>query len=322
MAENLDSLTSRFFATIGVVEPAGYQTIEVLLDKWAQPNFGQREYLLLAFSPEAAHEHDTAELVTYGSPLLDTMTEVATVRGNTIHLYLGSLNPTTGRTLEKVRAHVRIPGHILEVGDEQLLLFHHILFRFKISFLGEEREEYFQDVVVDLHTGWTTLQIDEQSLRLNVSREPLVGRGMGLRLSLAEAYQTAKEKLRENMTPKVKVYEERLRTACQTEQKQVSEHYETMIAKMEAGKTHKGADLERLDAKIRATRADREFRLQDLQKRYQLSMEITVVQLALVSYLKAAVPLRIQQGKEIEQNAAVWDSLTRQGYLTTLEPAN
>ncbi len=91
MVENLESLASRFLATVGVVEPAGYRTIEVLLDERAQPYFGGRERLLLAFSPEAFHEHPDAELITYGSSFLDTMAEVATLRGNAIHLYLNGL---------------------------------------------------------------------------------------------------------------------------------------------------------------------------------------------------------------------------------------
>ncbi len=187
----------------------------------------------------------------------------------------------------------------MEAGEEQLLLFHHALFRFKVSLIGEEREEFFQDVVVDLHTGWTTSQINEQSLRLCSSGEVVVRKEMSLRLSLDQAYLAASGKLEEEMATQVKAYEEDLKAAFQAEQKQVTEHYETLIARIEAGKTHKGADPERLDAKIRATRADLELRLQDLEKRYRLGLEINLTQLALVSYPKAAVPLRLQQGKEI-----------------------
>jgi hypothetical protein len=318
VVEDLGSLASRFFATVGIVEPAGYRTIEVLLDERAQANFGGRERLLLAFSPETFHENPEAELVTFGSSFLDTMAEIATLRGNAIHFYLNGLQPTTGRTLEKVRGQARIPGHLVEAGEEQLLLFHHGLFRFKVSLTGEEREEFFQDLLVDLHTGWTTSQINEQSLRLWASGEPALKREMSLHLSLARANQVARDKLREEIGPRVRQYQEDLQTAYQAEQKQVTEHYQTMIARIVAGKTRKGADPERLEAKIQATRADLELRLQDLEKRYGLGLEINLVQLALVSYPKAAVPLRLQRGKEIRPGLAIWDSLTRQGYISEL----
>jgi hypothetical protein len=37
-----------------------------------------------------------------------------------------------------------------------------------------------------------------------------------------------------------------------------------------------------------------------------------------VSYLKAAVPLWLQQGKETRPGLAVWDALTRQGYCAEM----
>jgi hypothetical protein len=101
-------------------------------------------------------------------------------------MYLNGLNPTIRRTLKKVRGQVRIPGHLLEVGEEQLLLFHYALLDFKVSLIGDEREELFQNVMVDLHSGWTSSRIDEQSLRLCNSGQPVAKRGMNLILSMAQ----------------------------------------------------------------------------------------------------------------------------------------
>ncbi len=317
MADSLEALASRFFGTVGVVEPVGYRAIEVLLDESVQPHFGGHEYLLLAFSPETAHEQANAELLTYGSPLVDVMAEVATKRGNAVHFYLNS-QPTTGRTLEKVRAQTRLPGHLLQAGEERLRLFHHALFRFRVSLIGEEREEFFRDLLVDLHTGWATLRLEEQALRSFGSMEPPANPELRLQLSLQQAWQTATEKLRVDMAAEVKAHEDLLRMACIAEQRQVAEHYEAMIARLEAGKARRGADPERIDAKVRATRADQELRLRDLEKRYRLGLEIVLTQLALVSYLKATVPLTLQQGKEARPGVAVWDSLTREGYFAPL----
>ena len=315
MAENLESLARRFLSTVGVTEPAGYQTIDVLLDERAQPFFGGRDHLQLAFSPEAAREHPEAELVTYGSSFLDTMAEVALFGGRALHLYLNGLSPTTGRTLEKVRAQTRLPGRLLEAGKEQVLQFHHAFFRFKVTLTGEEREELFQDIAVDLHTGWTTAGMDTRTLRICISGEVVTRKELSLRLSLGQAYLAAVRRLEEEMAPQVKAYEEDLKAALQADRKQVTEHYEALIARMEASKTHKGAEPERLEAKIQATQADLGLRIQDLEKRYRLGREITLMQLALVSYPKAVVPLRLQQGKEIKAGAAIWDSLVRQGYI-------
>lgn len=318
MTESLEALASRFFNTVGVVEPAGYRAIEVLLEEAIQPHFGGRGHLLLAFSPEAAHEYASAELLTYGSPLLDVMTEVATARGRASHLYLDIPQPTKGRTLEKVRAQVRLPGHLLRMGEEQLFLFHHALFRFRVSLIGEEREELFRDVAVDLHNGWTTLHLPAQALRMYCSTEATVGRELRLQLSLPQACEMALRRLGRDMAAQVKAHEDLLHSACSIEQRQVIEHYQAIVARLEEGKSRKGADPERIDAKVRATRADQERRLQDLAKRYRLSLELHLSQLALVSYFKAAVPLRLQQGKEVKPGVAIWDSLTQEGYYAPL----
>lgn len=318
MADPLEALVTRFFSSAGLVEPAGYRTIAVLLDGAAQPYFGGREYLTLAFSPETAREHPDAELVTYGSPLLDTVAEVAGDRGDLAHFYLNALHPSTGRTLEKVRAHARLSGHLLEAGKEQILLFHHALFRFKVSLVGEEREEFFRDVAVDLHTGWATFRLGESLLQLYGAGEATACPELKLQFGLEQALHTAVERLQNDIAPLARGHEERLRAACLSEQKQTKEHYQAMVARLEAGKSRKGADPDRIDAKVRATRADEARRLQDLECRFQLSQEVTLSQLALVSYPKATVPLRLQRGKEVAMGAAIWDSLAEDGYFAIL----
>ena len=62
-------LSNRFFASVGLVEPAGYHAIEVVLDDRVRQHFGGRDHLVVAFSPDAARETPNAELLTYGSPL-------------------------------------------------------------------------------------------------------------------------------------------------------------------------------------------------------------------------------------------------------------
>ncbi len=318
MTGGLEGLSSRLFSTIGLAEPAGYRTLEVLLEEGVRSYFGGLDHLLLAFSPDVAKENPCAELLTYGSPLLEVMVEAATALGNTAHIYLKELRTSSGRTLEKVKAHTRIPGHILEAGTEQSFLYHHALFRFKVSLVGDEREEVFHDVAVDLHTGWAFLSLHGQTMQTYATSEPLVCREMRTKLSLKEACLIALEKLRQTLVPQVEANENVLKSSCQAELKQVAEHYEAIISRLEAGKARKGANVERIDDKIQATREDKERRIKDVEKRYQLRTDLALTQLALVSYLKMTVPIRLQQGKEIRPGLAIWDSLVHEGYFAIL----
>lgn len=318
MTEGLEGLSARFFGTVGLVAPAGYHTLEVLLEEDIRSRFGGRDHLLLAFSPDAAKENPDSELLTYGSPLLDTIVDVASARGNTAHLYLRDLRASTGRTLEKVKSHTRLPGHIVEVGEEQGFLYHHALFRFKVSLIGNEREEVFHDVAVDLHTGWAAPGPGEQILRFYASSEPMVCREIRASLSLSDACMIALERLKRTLETQVKAHEDDLKASCRIEMKQVAEHYHAIVARLEAGKARKGTNIDRLDDKIRATQEDRERRLKDVDKRYQLRMELALTQVSLVSYLKTTVPVRLQQGKETKLGLAIWDSLVHEGYFAIL----
>jgi hypothetical protein len=315
MSDNLESLVSRLLSTVGIVEPAGYHTAEVLLDKSAQPFFNGRESLLLAFSPQAIHENPDAELVTYGCSFLDTLNSLAKTRGQTAWLKLNGLRPTTGRTLEKVRAQVRMPGHLLESGSDRLYLFHHLYFRFKIVLTGEEREEFFKEALVDLHTGWTTTQIDVASWRLYLQGESLTAGETPLIFSPLQAYQSAVGTIHRGIIPLVNTRRNDIERALEAARHQVNEHYDSLLLKIESRKTHKGGDPQQLEDRAKATRADRDLRLQDLARRYVLGLEMHITQIALLSYLKAATPLRLQQGKAVQNALAVWDSLSCQGYF-------
>jgi hypothetical protein len=312
---SLESLVGRFLSTFGVTVPIGYHTLDVLLNKEVQDYFGGRDQVRLAFSPDALHEHPEAELVTFGSPFWDTLSEIANNTGQTGHHYLNSIQPTRGRTLEKVTGQLKIPGHLAATGTEQTYYFHHALFGFKVTLTGEDRIEFFSSLLVDLHTGWMNSNIDISSFSALISGTKAVAPELALRLSLGQAYLAVKQSLTEQLAPLIQTSESNLKSALQSEQKQISEHYQKLIDKMELDKTRRGIEPASLEAKKKATRTDLELRLEDLTKRYRLNSEIQLNQMALVSYAKSVVPLRLQHGQDYQSAIAVWDSLTRLGYV-------
>ncbi len=323
MVSSLEHTALRFFNKVGLVEPTGYRTIEVLLQDSVQSYFDGQDYLLLTFSSEVARENPEAQLLSYGSPLLDSMTEASLALGDAAHIYLNGLHLSRGRTLEKVRQHVRIPGHVLEVGKEQPYLYHHALFRFKVSLVADIQEEAFYDVAVDLHSGWTTMKLEESMLHLYGSQEPEVFPETNVELGLDDACSSALDELRKEIAPLVQTKELALASEARSEKIQVAQHYQSMVERLEAGRSRKGANLERIEDRIRSTMLDRGKRLEDVDRKYRLGVEVSLVQLAVVSYPKIAVPLRVQQGKDQTLGLAAWDSLIHSGYFHILsQPAD
>lgn len=315
MPSSLDSLAMRFFGSVGLVEPAGYRIVEVLLDDSVRPYFGGRDYMVFTTSAEVARENPEAQLLAHGSPLLEAMAEASLALGYAAHFYLNGLNLTRGRTLEKVRQDAPDMGYVLEIGDEEPYLYHHVAFRFKVSLVADGREEAFHDVAVDLHSGWATTKLEDALLRLYGSQEPMLLPETHVELGLNEACGKAMEEVRRAIAPWAQARQLSLRLAAHDEQAQVSQHYQAIVERLEEGKSRKGTNLERIEEKIRSTLADRERRLEDVERKHSLGIEAALVQLAIVSYPKVAVPLLVQQGRAKLPGMAVWDPLVRQGYF-------
>ena len=321
MGNRLDDMAQRFFSTVGLLEPAGYQVTEVLLGNKVKDYFGGRDYLRFTSSTEIAREDPQVEALTYGSALLEAMTEAALALGYASHFYLRGLSLTMGRTLEKVRLHTRIPGRILSAGREEPYLHHHSVFRFKVALVADSREETFEDVAVDLHSGWATTRMGTAALQLYGSQEPELSPETAVVLSLSEACSRALEVLQRPIASRAQAKQLSLHAAASEEKAQITHHYQTIIQRLEAGKGRKGANIERIDDKVRTTLLDRDRRLEDLERKYRVGVEVTLVQMAIVSYPKVALPLLLQQGKEQRPGMAVWDPLVHEGYFYPLAPA-
>lgn len=318
MANRMDDLARRFFGSVGLVESAGYEITEVLLGGQARAYFRGRDYLRYTTSTEVAREDPTAEVLTYGSALLESMTEAALALGSSCHLYLQGFGLTTGRTLEKVRQRTRIPGRIAETGREEPFLYHHAAFRLKVALAADAREETFDDVAVDLHSGWATAGVRTASLQAYAGKEAPLYPETPVVLTLGEACARALGALQRPIESRVQARQAPLLAAAAEEKAQVLHHYETIIQRLEAGKSRKGANVERIDDKVRSTLLDRDRRLEDVERKFRLAVEVTAVQAAIVSYPKVAMPLLVQQGKDLRPGMAVWDPLVHEGYFYLL----
>ncbi|MCL2337269.1 MAG: hypothetical protein FWC60_07620, partial [Firmicutes bacterium] len=83
-----------------LVEPVGDGLLEAVLPGELTEYF-KEEHLLLAFDYEIAGENPGSNFVTYGSPLLDTVSELALGYGHYTNLYRPQIGVTAPRNLEQ-----------------------------------------------------------------------------------------------------------------------------------------------------------------------------------------------------------------------------
>jgi len=310
---NLESFVTHFYTSIGsVVEQIGYKAIEVLLPEGYKEHFGGKDDLKLVFEGDVARENPESELITFGSSVLDTIIELSTGMGKISHLYITNLNITTGRTLEKVSKHLSLKGLHIKGVEERVFLYHHILFRFRISFITDEKEEEFSEVAVDLHSGDINRGLSERFNSLFTSEEPEIHiPELRTNVTLWDAYLKASRDLASRIRPKVKTKNEDLARIVEKERVQIIHHYDDMIRELEALKERKGANLERIENKIRATLIEKERRIKDIENKYKLTTQVKPIGALIISYQKPTLifHVRLREGERVL--IAAWDTISQ-----------
>jgi hypothetical protein len=313
---DLESFVTHFYTLIGsVVEQTGYKSIEVLLPESYKEHFGGKDDLKLVFEGDVARENPESELMTFGSPVLDTIIELSKEMGKISHLYITNLNITTGRTFEKVSRHLNLKGlHIKEVKEveERVFLYHHILFRFRISFITDEKEEEFSEIAVDLHTGDINQGLSERFNSLFTSEEPETHiPELRTNVTLWDAYLKASRDLASRIEPKIKTRNDDLARIVEKEKAQIIRHYDDMVRELEALKERKGANLERIKNKIRATLIEKERRIKDIENKYKLMTQVKPIGALIISYPKPTSILYVRSREGERVLIAAWDTIAQ-----------
>lgn len=126
------------------IEP---QVYDVLWTDHAQP-------VRLTFDPEALPEHPSAQLLTFGLPLLDELLNSAHDRGAIAHAFYDDLNLQPYRLEQQVRRDVSVPqGTELELTAPRPYYVAHAVFWFEASYLGDEKTQAILSAAVDRRYG-------------------------------------------------------------------------------------------------------------------------------------------------------------------------
>ncbi len=126
------------------IEP---QVYDVLWPDTEQP-------IRLTFDPEALPEHPSAQLLTFGLPLLAELLSAAQERGQVAHVYYDDMNLQPYRLEQQVRRDLRVPaGTELELAAPRPYYVAHCICWFEVSYLGDEKTQALISAAVDRRYG-------------------------------------------------------------------------------------------------------------------------------------------------------------------------
>jgi hypothetical protein len=183
----------------GVWDEVEPQVYDVLLPDGAQVPAGRGNadgVVRLAFDPEALPEHPSAQLASFGTPLVDQLLGDALQRGRAGHFYLVGLNLQPHDLSQRVRRAVTVAAPAeLSLERVRALHFPQALFWFQAGFVSDQKEQVILPVAVDLHHGREVRHMDEVLDESRLLEKPTQPLPPARSISLAEGYRRGRTQI-------------------------------------------------------------------------------------------------------------------------------
>ena len=299
---NLRSFVSTYLERSGaVLEPVGYELVEVLLDGELYPFF--KDHLLLAFDSEVARENPSAILVTYGSTFLDEVARKAADYGRYTVLY----GPDPGCKPEaRLEREIRDRVEFLHCRPPKVCaqwLEEHIYrgFYFRAVFRSHERTEDLVAVVVDSYTGLVAPDFAGWWNGVAAAGERQVDLPRAKVLDWPELYQAACRDAERQARERAIESQAQAKLKLAGELVKVRGYYAQLAGEIERKLTATEDETrrERLHKQLEAVQADGERRERDTLERYAQEVDLRLDHLVEYRLPRLHISLEVQHSSQV-----------------------
>ncbi len=266
----------------GLAEALEPQVYDVLMPDAATP---QR----IALDPDALPEHPTAQLLTFGSALLDDLLERAQTRGRIGLAFLDDVHLQPHALAQRVTREVVLPEQItLRIENTRPLYVTHTLFWFEVTYLGDEKEQALYLLAIDRYYGRQVRYLDEwvNSDRLADARRWAFADAPAVPLD--QAYLAARDAVVRTARAEVNTRQHHAQARLAAQMERMKKYYADLRAEL-AERIEKaqarGDETESLRLRQDALNREEGLRLDELARNAQLR-----VQLKLVNLLHVKIP--------------------------------
>lgn len=279
MADPLEEFLIEYVdAAGGLAEALEPQVYDVLLPDTAKP-------LRLTFDPEALPEHPTAQMLTFGSPLLDELLQRAQGEGRLAVAFFDEVHLVPHAFEARVCREVILPqGTTLEFEETRPLYVTNTLFWFEGTFASDEKEQALYPAGVDRYYG-----------RLVRYLEPLLA---GERLSevrgwafpdapahsLDQAYLLARERVVRTVTAEANQRRHQLAAQQGQQSERMTKYFADLraelterLAKTQARGEDTSEEMDSLRQRLEALTREETLRLEELQRAAQLRVQLELL---------------------------------------------
>lgn len=328
----LEQFVLDYLQEIGsIVEAPAYGIYEVLLPEPAAARWHVPAYLQLTF---ADTERDDVNRLGYNHPLVEQMVQEAHGRSASTCLYVNNLRLNKSGVDElaiknwvilNARAQPQKRSTVTRVRST------YVRFNFKAAILSHEKQERLVSVLMDAHTGSrvagsepiesSATAVSADATLASLSDAPMCWQpedGPPLQAPLAEAtllalLGRAQTAVLREMETELAALQERVARYRQLDEARLADYYDTLEKDLQARLQNASAERRRgLQDKLTAVQTERRHKLGDLAERYQVRINLTLLNVLVVQQPKLIQPVQIANRSTKINAYAVWDPLLRQ----------
>jgi hypothetical protein len=309
-----DSPLEAFLRTYADVSGGLWDEVEPqVYDLMLPPPAGSQadaEVVRVTFDPEALAEHPSAQLASFGTPLVDHLLADAVARGRHARLFLVGLNVAPQGLAGRVSRALTLPeGSSLKVERVRTMHFPQAVFWFEATFVSDQKEQDLLPVAIDLHYGRQVRHLDQLLERTHLAEEPWEPLPEVRHSGLAKSYPMARERVVRTLAALANTRARELTERLGRQVERMRRYYHDLRAEVaeqaDRAKT-RGDDLAKFTSRREALDREEQLRVAELRQKNTLKVQLRLNNLLevrqpklLVKSTVGSIPLEL-----------VWDPLT------------
>ena len=326
MADSLQDFVLAYCEEVGgLIERPAYGLVDLLLPDEVARRLGTEPLVRLAFTEETAAAHPEATHLTYGHPMLEGIEEDMRGRGLALRRYVNQVRLARSGLFRLIKSELAFPNawlRPLQNAVEAPRTCYYVRFNFKVALITDEKQEELASILMNLNTGQPAWELEEQGilplepeyrLRTMYDAPPLWRPELPLNSPerLAWLQQEAGRAVARKLAPTIEALQRRTARRLELDQARLEAFYDDTAADLERrlARTEDEARQASLEEKLTFAHAERERKLADVEAKYQLRVNLELINTVLISQPKIALQARVENRYTSAQFTFVWDPL-------------
>jgi hypothetical protein len=310
-----------------IVEPPVFGIHEVLLPEEAAERWLLPVYQRLTFNDT---EDDSATRLGYNHPWVERMVAEAREQTASTQAYINGLR-LNKKNLDKLAMQewVVVNGRVSQQrrATQSRVRSTYVCFNFKAAVISDEKQEQLVSIIMDAHTGYPAAEaalIEAQAAAKpdgvleSLSDAPIRWRSDDNRplkasldqKTLAALLDRAKTAVLREMSDHLGQLQKRVNRFRELDEARVTEYYNELERDLQQRRNRAAKERRAsLTDKLETVQTERTHKLADIAERYQVQLNLTLLNVKVIQQPKLIMPVRIENRAAKISAYAVWDPL-------------